>query len=157
MKTKFKIGDRVFDIRHGWGVVKYIYPDRIYGVFVLFDNEFKRTAETYTEDGKYLNSNPYPILSHFQYAANMGERVIRVRGSESNEWINRVLIKIKNGKAVCWSNAKTIEEADDELSTSAWNYWEELTDEQVIELTIQDISEGRGVGVPPHLIRIKDC
>jgi hypothetical protein len=93
MKTKFNVGDRVFDIRHGWGVVKYIYPDRIYGVFVLFDNEFKTTAETYTEDGKYLNSNPYPILSHFQYSATMGERVIKVRES----WINRVLIKIKKG------------------------------------------------------------
>lgn len=27
--------------------------------------------------------------------------------------------------------------------------------EQLVELTLQDISDGKGVGVPSHLIRIK--
>lgn len=27
--------------------------------------------------------------------------------------------------------------------------------QQIVELTLEDISNGKGVGVPPHLIRIK--
>lgn len=37
-------------------------------------------------------------------------------------------------------------------------FWEEMKpieEEQIIELTIQDISDGKGVGIPAHLIRIK--
>lgn len=39
--------------------------------------------------------------------------------------------------------------------TSSWSYWKPISKEEIIELTLEDISNGRGVGVKPELIRIK--
>lgn len=36
-----------------------------------------------------------------------------------------------------------------------WKNWKPVHEEQIVELTMEDISNGKGVGVPPHLIRIK--
>ena len=39
---------------------------------------------------------------------------------------------------------------------SVYRYCEELKEEKIVELTIRDISNGKGVGVDPKLIRIKE-
>lgn len=36
-----------------------------------------------------------------------------------------------------------------------WKNWKPIPKEVIVELTMQDISEGKGVGIAPHLIRIK--
>ena len=65
MKTIFKVGDRVFDIRYGWGEVVEIDKDEntTYPVFVNFNNFIER----YTLNGLDKKINETPILSFTEY------------------------------------------------------------------------------------------
>lgn len=67
----------------------------------------------------------------------------------------RVVFMEKNGKFLAWVEAETFEDAEKVTDTCSWNHAQDIEEEQIVELTIQDISEGKGKGVPPHLIRIK--
>jgi hypothetical protein len=67
MGTIFKVGDRVFDIRYGWGTVKHIQEDvsSYFPVNVLFDNDKSQNLKFYSSelDGeKYIN-----LLSFTEY------------------------------------------------------------------------------------------
>ena len=67
MGTIFKVGDRVFDIRFGWGTVKHIQEDvsSYFPVNVLFDNDKSQNLKFYSSelDGeKYIN-----LLSFTEY------------------------------------------------------------------------------------------
>lgn len=61
MRREFKVGDRVFDIRYGWGKVEYIDGNEEYSVLVNFKPRFGYVS--YLSDGREY---PYenPILSH---------------------------------------------------------------------------------------------
>jgi hypothetical protein len=72
-----------------------------------------------------------------------------------NEDRRRVVFMEKNGYFLAWSGAKTIEEAKKRTSVIPWKYAIDTTKEEIVELTLQDISDGKGVGIPAHLIRIK--
>lgn len=156
MQKEFKLNDKVFDIRYGWGTV--IDTDHITDYPILV--EFKSLLKTYyTKDGKNISSCMNPTLSHEEYSinTNSNERVIEVSDyADFKEVKRRVIIKIINGKAICWSGAETIEEAKKAYSTSTWNFWREISTETIVELSFKDISEGKGKGIPPHLIRIKE-
>lgn len=63
----FKLGDRVFDIRYGWGTVingididdiDNLYPIRV---------DFNKYIITYTYDGKITDEDKHPILSFTEY------------------------------------------------------------------------------------------
>ena len=108
------------------------------------------TVEVYTEDGKSHTSNLYPSLFLKSPFATT-ERLILVK-TASNDFIPRVLVKIVNNHAVCWSDAKTNEEAKNETATSTWTNWKEI--DAIVELTLQDISDGKGFGVDPSVIKI---
>lgn len=41
------------------------------------------------------------------------------------------------------------------FSTVGWRCYEKIEEEQIVELTMEDISNGKGVGIKPELIRIK--
>ena len=58
---EFKVGDPVFDLRHGNGVVEEINSD-FCPVFVLFAE--KKRAATYTFDGKKNETDLTPMLYH---------------------------------------------------------------------------------------------
>ena len=62
----FKVGDRVFDINYGWGVVEELHQDeeRSYPLIVRFSG-FE--ALYYTRDGKSNTSDSHPILSFTEY------------------------------------------------------------------------------------------
>lgn len=67
----------------------------------------------------------------------------------------RVVFMKKNNKFLAWM-ADTLEKAEKELNTNYWNYAIDIDEtNEIVELTIEDISKGKGVGIPPHLIRIK--
>lgn len=42
------------------------------------------------------------------------------------------------------------------MGVCGWNYAKDIEEETIVELTLQDISDGKGVGIPSHLIRIKE-
>lgn len=42
------------------------------------------------------------------------------------------------------------------FSTVGWRCYKKIEEEQIVELTMEDISNGKGVGIKPELIRIKE-
>lgn len=159
MNKPFKIGDRVYSDRFGYGEVKRVKPDDHYPIGVKFGTD--GLFRFFTEDGRLFLTDPYSSLLHeADHRARIlapKERVILVSQDGVN-YYRRVLLLFKNGKAICWYLAETIKEAKNENSTTFWNHWKEIDAEmeQVVELTLRDISEGKGTGVPAHLIRIKE-
>ena len=69
----------------------------------------------------------------------------------------RVVFMEKCGSYIAWKYAKTLEEAENARTTSFWQYAKDITIPTIVELTFKDISEGKGVGIDPSLIRIKEC
>ena len=65
-KQIFKVGDRVFDIMYGWGVVEELHQDeeRSYPLTVRFPGF---DTLYYTRDGKSNTSDSHPILSFTEY------------------------------------------------------------------------------------------
>jgi hypothetical protein len=60
-----------------------------------------------------------------------------------------------NKRYLAWSNDDTIEDSRNRFTVTVWKFAEEIN-EELVHLTLKDISEGKGVGVPSHLIRIKE-
>jgi hypothetical protein len=92
MKTVFKVGDKVFDIKYGWGVVDRIWSDGMYPVSV----KFLIDEEHYTYNGRQYPKDP-PRLSFTEYTLQgfsqerpvvlpeVGELVL-VRNHEIERW-----------------------------------------------------------------------
>ena len=70
--------------------------------------------------------------------------VIDVSQNGAN-WYKRVLLLIKNNKAICWENAETIEEAKDEINTSSWKYYRNIKPKTV--LTKQQVADKFGLDI----------
>jgi hypothetical protein len=69
METIFKEGDRVFDIKYGWGVVSSVnIRTRDWPIEVLFDGEEELTDQ-YSFDGRAFLNYP-PTLSFTEYTLN---------------------------------------------------------------------------------------
>ena len=75
----------------------------------------------------------------------------------SNEGAKRVVFMEKLGCYLTWANATTLTEAESKLQIAYWKYAKDITTPTIVELTFKDISEGKGVGIDPSLIRIKEC
>jgi hypothetical protein len=59
----FKSGDKVFDIRNGWGVVRDITDANVYNVVV----DFLMATEYYTYDGRCGQFDSVPLLRDHEY------------------------------------------------------------------------------------------
>lgn len=64
-KQNFKLGDRVFDIRYGWGEVKSVSKNGEPTVF--FKNIERGITYFYTANGKSFAKDKHPILSFTEY------------------------------------------------------------------------------------------
>lgn len=93
METVFKIGDKVYCVINGHGIVKKVMRDNNYPVYVKFEND---SSNQYTFDGK-LYKWSLPILSFTEYTLQgfSQERPIElpkvgdwclVRDSEQTVW-----------------------------------------------------------------------
>ncbi len=93
MKTVFKAGDKVFDIKYGWGVVDVVYSKGMdYPVHV----KFLKDTISYTFDGR-IYEIAEPSLSFTEYTLHgfsqerpvvlpeVGELVL-VRDTDSQQW-----------------------------------------------------------------------
>ena len=65
MEAIYKVGDRVFDIRYGWGTVIDITTDRNYPVEVSFTNNPR--VLVYTSAGSLFDNEKTPTLSFTEY------------------------------------------------------------------------------------------
>lgn len=93
-KSIFKVGDKVFDIRYGWGIVEDIIKDWEYLNRVCFENNI---YESYTYDGRF-NRSIMPFLSFTEYklegfsqerpeALPKKGQICWVRDSEFQSWM----------------------------------------------------------------------
>lgn len=72
METKtFNLGDKVFDIRFGWGLVAKVVEDPFlaYPIYVMFDSI--KEIMRYTRRGKSHSGDINPILSHTEYSIDV--------------------------------------------------------------------------------------
>ena len=67
MKTIFKKGDRVFDIRFGWGEVFEVDETKKEGVWVEFN---ENDCRKYSNLGLYTEFDVVPMLSFTEYNLN---------------------------------------------------------------------------------------
>ena len=67
METIFKVGDRVYDIRFGWGTVKHIEEDEnsYFPISVLFDNDKFQNNKLY--EVEHNNKTYTNLLSFTEY------------------------------------------------------------------------------------------
>ena len=120
MKTIFKKGDKVFDIRFGYGEVTNDSDNYRYPVSVMF----KEVKKSYTFDGRYLIGE-HKLLSLTEYTLEgfSQERpcefkdgdAVWVRTGSHNEWRPRIFKEYRNGEFYtydtfgqfsCWEECK---------------------------------------------------
>lgn len=64
-KEIFRKGDRVFDIRYGWGKVGYVSKDG--EITVNFKKHEKYVTRVYNPGGKLYTEDEHPMLSFTEY------------------------------------------------------------------------------------------
>lgn len=69
-------------------------------------------------------------------------RVIEVIDKGHHRWLRRVCFMFKNGKALCWISAKTLEEAENETYVTTWSQWREVGTGPKSEYHPFDFSDG---------------
>lgn len=70
METVFKVGDKVYCIVNGWGIIKQIHGFGDYPIDVITTRDGKEELYSYTLDGKYFKESPHPTLSFTEYTLN---------------------------------------------------------------------------------------
>lgn len=139
MKSKFNVGDRVYSIR-GNGMVFDIEKSS-HPISVVYESGIK---EWYREDTEIIKHNPkkdFPRLMEVSV--------------DNESWLPRLVLFIKEKRPYFleWvTDLNKIKHGDKILSCE---YCREIQEPKFIELTFQDISDGKGVGVDPKLIKIK--
>jgi hypothetical protein len=104
MKTVFKVGDKVFDVRYGHGDVEKIGYVGDYPVLV----KFKKGLASYTLEGKAFIVDLIPLLSFTEYtlqgfsqerAELLPERgqIVWVRDNENSDWICAQFMRKEKG------------------------------------------------------------
>jgi len=124
-KSVFKVGDKVFDLRNGWGVINKIYEDFVFPIKVNFDDTF----DCYTYDGKFDNSN-LQFLSFTEY--NL-EGFSQERPEELPK--KGQIVWVRDSEFQSWMIAHFMDRINDFYQvTSNWNkkessYWKFITTE----------------------------
>jgi hypothetical protein len=131
---EFKIGDKVVMK----GEIKTINTAGEYIVGV----EWRKGEylKYYLSDGKVNHLDKQPTISH-----ETKERVVQVRNTQKDAWVNRVFIMEKNGEFLCWHDAKTIEDSKRESTTTTWTFMREIPEKRVIKM--QEIAEKFNIDV----------
>lgn len=141
METKFKLGQKVWSIQLGDCEVTNI-EDSPYPIRCL--NKEGRSG-LYYPNGEYTRNDHSPSL--FSSNPFFEERVMEVRDFEDDIWVKAFVVSNIN---------KEFQAIGITSGVLNYKFAREISTPQIVELTLKDISEGKGVGVPVELIRIKD-
>ena len=94
-----------------------------------------------------------------KYPKTTYPKVMRVSDypiTSNNKGFKRVVFMEKKGHYLAWDGAETIKDAEKVLTVSSWKFAKDIeSEDEIVELTLDDISKGKGVGVDPSKIRIK--
>lgn len=120
-----KEGDKLYHIRWGEVTIDGVNLWRDYPIWVTHAN----SPHSFTADGFSITTDALPPLfktNPYEWLAEQEkERVILIKNN-NGVWCKRVLIKITNGRAVCWNLATTIEATKEQEGATAWEEWREL-------------------------------
>lgn len=87
-KQIFKIGDRVFDVRYGWGkVTSYGKDNAHHPVRVQFDKDNSKEVISYTKYGKEYELDDVSLLSFTEYG--LDERFSQERPINYKDYIGK--------------------------------------------------------------------
>lgn len=135
METIFKVGDRVFDIRFGWGTVKHIQEDvsSYFPINVLFDNDKSQDLKFYAselDEEKYTN-----LLSFTEYTL---QGFSQERPINYDDYIGKwgKFTDVSNNNDFVVGRLSSFKVSNDETyfateSGDAYNTFEPLTEEQI--------------------------
>lgn len=117
MKTVFKVGDKVFDARYGWGKIINIDYSKNYPICVDFETQYE-LKELYTIRGKETRNELLPSLSFTEYdfikggfsqerpevLPNRGD-IVWVRNNENEDWLcTQFMWKVDEYyRTTCWN------------------------------------------------------
>jgi len=78
-------------------------------------------------------------------------RVMLVKQSDDNKWDKRVVIAYKCGRYVSWTDAETLEDAENKTSTTTWQYAKEIDEKFVV--TREEISKQFNIPIENLIIK----
>lgn len=132
MKTIFKKGDRVFDIRFGWGKVVYKDKEILFPIGVQFDDDDdSQEIVFYTNDGKNMPSDKLPLLSFTEYTL---QGFSQERSIDYDEYIGKWGKFNDHGEedcSICKLKDVNYKGQFVDYLGNKWDGFEPLTDEQV--------------------------
>ena len=131
-KEIFKIGDRVFDIRYGWGKVITCEDTPLYPIGVRFEKSDLQHIKYYSKDGRDILSDVEPILSFMEYGFD--NRFSQKRIVDYNKYLGKWgRFWDKNGKDYVISRLERVKSDGFKSNSSIAIYdnFEPLTDEQL--------------------------
>jgi hypothetical protein len=129
---EFKVGQKVFDILFGWGVIIKASKSVEWGIVAGFG---KRTV-CYTSKGKYSHESITPTLSHTEYRLTTEPAFPRMMevGMYLHERYQRKVLFIRDGKSVTYL---------EDLGYVEYDYYREIQPKK--KLTIAEIAEKFGI------------
>ncbi len=155
-----KVAIKVLNIKHGKEVIKYL--ESIGGVNELNLQGANSHFFYYIDDENiihYCDKLPkgYTEIT-LPTLPNVGDEIL-VWDKDENKTQKRIFLAYipqtnYSVITVCVGNESLFKNGE-KVSASLWKNWKPIPKEEIVELTIEDISAGKGVGVPPHLLRIK--
>lgn len=140
-----KVGDKVFSVRKGWGVVNNRDEMEVYPIGVEYSDE---EEQEYTKDGRLYSDDLFPELYlDNPYENQLQERVMEVSDCEDfSESCKRVVLAKKNDKFIAWAYAEKLEDSKKIMDITLWKYAREIKETKT-RLTLEDIASKFGVDV----------
>lgn len=78
---------------------------------------------------------------------------------EGDEWVKRIYLGVIEGAYCPYITVNGLDEDNyrngNLFGIMNFSHMREIKKEEIVELTMEDISNGKGTGIPSHLIRIK--
>jgi len=138
MFSSIKVGDKVWSIANGWGVVvKLDSFDVNYPITVHHEND--GLVYVYTTDGKYMDKDSYPTLFWSEFEVPKKAFIKHLQKLEvdtkllvwedENYKYKRYFAKYSNkGRVICYKYGLT-SWTSDVKDVSEWNNWEVVEDD----------------------------
>lgn len=137
METIFKVGDRVFDIKHGWGTVALRLKESE-DPYYRWRVDFTYHRESYTDEGKSKISDAYRSLSFTEYDLINGGFSQKRPPINYNDYIGKwgKFTDVSNNNDFVIGRLSSFKVSNDETyfateSGDAYNTFESLTEEQI--------------------------
>jgi|SRR5690606_6833867 len=137
---EFKVGDKVYCILNGWGVVVQVTSGERYTVNVSFENPSRNFL--YTPNGKFCDTDLIPSLYHQKMNITEYPKMMEVSNNMFVWYKREVMAKVNDGYM---TNRFGV--------LINWKFARDIQEKEVKELTLKEIAEKFGCSVED--IRIK--